>query len=38
VILRGAGHAVLWPHALVLWPLALATLNFSSLKFRKQIA
>jgi ABC-2 type transport system permease protein len=38
VILRGAGQAELWPHALVLWAMALATLAFSSLKFRKQVA
>jgi ABC-2 type transport system permease protein len=38
VILRGAGNTVLWRHALVLWVMALATLTFSSLKFRKQIA
>jgi ABC-2 type transport system permease protein len=37
VILRGAGHADLWLHALVLWAMALATLTFSSLKFRKQV-
>jgi ABC-2 type transport system permease protein len=37
VILRGAGHADLWPHALVLWAMALATLAFSSLQFRKQV-
>jgi ABC-2 type transport system permease protein len=38
VILRGAGWADLWPHALVLWAMALATLLVSSLKFRKQVA
>jgi ABC-2 type transport system permease protein len=38
VILRGAGQADLWRHALVLWAMALATLTFSSLKFRKQVA
>ena len=38
VILRGAGQADLWPHALVLWAMALATLAFSSLRFRKQVA
>jgi ABC-2 type transport system permease protein len=38
VILRGAGQADLWPHTLVLWAMALATLTFSSLKFRKQVA
>jgi ABC-2 type transport system permease protein len=38
VILRGAGHAELWRHTLVLWAMALAALTFSSLKFRKQVA
>src|SRR6516162_2396210 len=38
VNLRGAGQAELWPHALVLWAMALATLAFSSLMFRKQVA
>jgi len=38
VILRGAGHSELWRHAMVLWVMALATLTFSSLKFRKQVA
>jgi ABC-2 type transport system permease protein len=38
VILRGAGQAELWRHALVLWTMALATLIFSSLRFRKQVA
>ena len=38
VVLRGAGHAELWPHALVLWAMALVTLIVSSLKFRKQVA
>jgi hypothetical protein len=38
VILRGAGQADLWRHSLVLWAMALATLTFRSLKFRKQIA
>jgi ABC-2 type transport system permease protein len=37
VILRGAGLAELWPHALILWAMAVATLTVSSLKFRKQI-
>jgi ABC-2 type transport system permease protein len=37
VILRGAGHQELWHHALVLWVMALATLTFSSFRFRKQI-
>jgi ABC-2 type transport system permease protein len=38
VILRGAGQAELWGHALVLWAMALATLTVSSLLFRKQVA
>jgi ABC-2 type transport system permease protein len=38
VILRGAGHAVLWQHALVLWAMALTTLFVSALLFRKQVA
>jgi ABC-2 type transport system permease protein len=38
VILRGAGQADLWPHALVLWAMAVAILTFSSLRFRKQVA
>jgi ABC-2 type transport system permease protein len=38
VILRGAGRADLWPHAIVLWAMAIAVLTFSSLKFRKQVA
>jgi ABC-2 type transport system permease protein len=37
VILRGAGQADLWPHALVLWAMALAILARCSLKFRKQV-
>src|SRR5262249_13915840 len=38
VILRGAGHAELWRHAVVLWAMAVATLAVSALKFRKQVA
>jgi ABC-2 type transport system permease protein len=38
VILRGAGRTELWPHALVLWGMALASLTFAALRFRKQIA
>jgi ABC-2 type transport system permease protein len=37
VILRAAGWAELWPHALVLWIMALTMLVFSSLKVRKQL-
>jgi ABC-2 type transport system permease protein len=38
VILRGAGWAELWPHAAVLWAMALASLVFSSFKVRKQLS
>jgi ABC-2 type transport system permease protein len=38
VILRGAGQAELWHHAVVLWIMAVASLSFSALKFRKQVA
>jgi ABC-2 type transport system permease protein len=38
VILRGAGWPELWPHALVLWGMAVAILTFSSLRFRKRLA
>jgi ABC-2 type transport system permease protein len=38
VILRGAGHADLWSHALALWAMALVTLTVSSLRFRNQVA
>jgi ABC-2 type transport system permease protein len=38
VILRGAGQAELWLHALILWGMAVAVLAISSLLFRKQIA
>jgi ABC-2 type transport system permease protein len=38
VILRGAGYADLWHHALVLWGMAVASLTISSLRFRKQVA
>jgi ABC-2 type transport system permease protein len=37
VILRGAGWAELWPHAVVLWGMALGALAVASLKFRKQV-
>jgi ABC-2 type transport system permease protein len=37
VILRGAGWKELWPHAAVLWSMALAMLVFSTLKVRKRI-
>jgi ABC-2 type transport system permease protein len=38
VILRGCGWAELWPHALVLWGMALSVLAFSSLRIRKRLA
>ena len=38
LILCGAAQADLGRHTLVLWAMALATLTFSSLKFRKQVA
>jgi ABC-2 type transport system permease protein len=37
VILRGAGWRELWPHALILWSMALAMLAFSTLKLRKRL-
>ncbi|MBV8265289.1 MAG: ABC transporter permease [Planctomycetaceae bacterium] len=37
VILRGAGWAELWPNALVLWGMALASITFSALRFKKQV-
>jgi ABC-2 type transport system permease protein len=38
VILRGAGWPEVWPHALVLWGMALAVLALSMVKFRKRLA
>jgi ABC-2 type transport system permease protein len=38
VILRGAGWAELWPHALVLSLMAVAMLTISTLKFHKTLA
>jgi ABC-2 type transport system permease protein len=38
VILRGTSRDDLWLHAVVLWSMALASLTFSSLRFRKQVA
>jgi len=38
VILRGAGWPELWPHAAVLWGMAVATLTVASLKLRKRLA
>jgi ABC-2 type transport system permease protein len=37
VILRGGTWAELWPHALVLWGMALAALVFSSLHLQKRL-
>jgi ABC-2 type transport system permease protein len=37
VILRGAGWAELWTHALVLWSMAILALMISSLMFRKRV-
>lgn len=37
VILRGAGWTELWPHAIVLWLMALTMLVLSALRFRKQL-
>jgi ABC-2 type transport system permease protein len=38
VILRGAGWAELWPHAVVLWLMSLVVIGLAMLKFRKQLA
>jgi ABC-2 type transport system permease protein len=37
VILRGAGWSELWPHAIVLWIMALSVLGLTMLKFRKRL-
>lgn len=37
VILRGAGWAELWPHAVVLWAMALGFLALATVRFRKQL-
>jgi ABC-2 type transport system permease protein len=37
VILRGAGWAELWPHAAVLWTMALIVLTISALRFHKKL-
>ena len=37
VILRGAGWAELWPHAVVLWCMAISMLVLSTLRFHKQL-
>jgi ABC-2 type transport system permease protein len=38
VILRGAGWSELWPHALVLWAMGLASFALAALKFRKRLS
>ena len=38
VILRGAGWPELWPHAVVLWGMAVVTLTVASLQLRKRLA
>ena len=38
VILRGAGWRELWPHALVLWAMAILPLVYSTLKFKKRLS
>lgn len=37
VILRGAGWADLWPHALVLWGMGIASFFLAAMKFRKRL-
>lgn len=37
VIIRGAGWADLWPHAVILWSMALGTLSGAVLIFRKRL-
>ena len=37
VILRGAGWAELWPHATVLWAIALVLLTLATLRFQKKL-
>jgi ABC-2 type transport system permease protein len=37
VILRGAGWRELWPHAVLLWSMAVGLLGFSMFKFRKRL-
>jgi ABC-2 type transport system permease protein len=37
VILRGAGWRELWPHALILWAMAILPLVYSTLKFKKRL-
>jgi ABC-2 type transport system permease protein len=37
VILRGAGWRELWPHAAILWGMALGVLTISVIRFRKRL-
>jgi ABC-2 type transport system permease protein len=37
VILRGAGWSELWPHALVLWSMGVATFALAMLRFHKRL-
>ena len=37
VILRGAGWKELWPHATILWGIALVLLTLATLKFQKKL-
>ena len=37
VILRGASWSELWPHALVLWGMAIAIIAYSAMAFRKRV-
>ena len=37
VILRGGGWAELWPHATVLWAMALAAMTFGTLQVQKRL-
>jgi ABC-2 type transport system permease protein len=38
VILRGATWAELWPHAVVLWAMAIGIITYSAMSFRKRVA
>jgi ABC-2 type transport system permease protein len=38
VILRGATWAELWPHAVVLWAMAIGTIGYTAMSFRKRVA
>jgi ABC-2 type transport system permease protein len=38
VILRGASWPELWPHAVVLWTMALVMIAVSSAKLRKRLS